>query len=71
MRRAVCLIFIMAVVMTSGCTTTSQVDSEAPAVQPAAAPEEATAGPETNLLLAEWVGPYGGLPAFDGWISRT
>ena len=30
------------------------------------APEHtATPAPETNILLAEWTGPYGGVPAFD------
>jgi len=29
------------------------------------APEQEQASPESNILLQEWTGPYGGLPAFD------
>ncbi|HKY33496.1 MAG TPA: M3 family metallopeptidase [Candidatus Polarisedimenticolia bacterium] len=32
---------------------------------PAASPREGGASSEPNVLLAEWTGPYGGVPAFD------
>jgi peptidyl-dipeptidase Dcp len=38
----------------------SEPDLPAPAAAPAAAP-----APDSNNLLAEWTGPYGGVPAFD------
>jgi peptidyl-dipeptidase Dcp len=64
MRRAAFLIGIIAVVMAWGCTTTSPDAPDAP-VEQAAAPTEAAPRPASNPLLAEWVGPYGGVPAFD------
>jgi peptidyl-dipeptidase Dcp len=59
MRNAAYLFPIMILLVTAGCATTSQVAERTPDT------EETITTPGPNLLLAEWEGPYGGLPAFD------
>jgi peptidyl-dipeptidase Dcp len=54
-------IAIALVTMTIGCTTIAPPDS--PAATTTTAPEDTIT--ESNLLLAEWTGPYDGVPAFD------
>ena len=44
----------------AGCTSTQPQENS----QQAQAPMEQTQA-EENILLAEWTGPYGGVPAFD------
>ncbi|MGK2885914.1 MAG: hypothetical protein ACSLE8_14270, partial [Rhodococcus sp. (in: high G+C Gram-positive bacteria)] len=60
MRNAASSIGMIVLVMVLGCTTTSPVIRDS-----ASAPQDVFAGSESNPLLAEWVGPYNGLPAFD------
>jgi len=62
MKNAARSIGMIALVMVLGCATTSPVIRDSGNVP---APEDAIAASESNLLLAEWVGPYNGLPAFD------
>lgn len=48
------------------CNKTPEHATTVPAAPaPAAAPEPAPAPADDNPLLAEWTGPYGGVPAFD------
>ncbi len=49
-----------ALVLLAGCAGQSS-----PTYEPMPDPSHATAPPATNPLLAEWTGPYGGVPAFD------
>ncbi|HEX7707942.1 MAG TPA: M3 family metallopeptidase [Thermoanaerobaculia bacterium] len=58
MRNAASSIGMLVLVIALGCTTTS------PVIQDSAS-EDVIGRSEANLLLAEWVGPYSGLPAFD------
>jgi peptidyl-dipeptidase Dcp len=60
MRNAASSIGMILLVMVLGCTTTSPVIRDS-----ASAQQDVIAGSDSNLLLAEWVGPYNGLPAFD------
>jgi peptidyl-dipeptidase Dcp len=64
MRNAATSIGMIVLVMALGCTTTSPVIQDS-ASQDVTAQEDVIAASEPNLLLAEWVGPYNGLPAFD------
>src|SRR3546814_9144744 len=47
----------------SGCATT-QTAPTAETVEPATVAETPVAAPD-NILLADWSGPYGGVPPFD------
>jgi len=65
MRRVAHLIGIIAIVRAFGCTTTSSAPPAPPASEEMAPAAEAPAVAKSNVLLAEWTGPYGGVPAFD------
>ena len=55
---------MIVVALAIGCTTTSPV-IEDPTSGTMSAQQAIPTVSESNLLLAEWVGPYDGLPAFD------
>src|SRR5688500_17056015 len=49
----------------AGCATMQNQASTTDAAAPAAAAAAVPAGAANNPLLAEWTGPYGGVPPFD------
>jgi peptidyl-dipeptidase Dcp len=46
-------------------TPSPEAAVQQPAAEPAPSTSMAAEAPRENLLLAEWTGPYGGVPAFD------
>ncbi|AHM60294.1 peptidyl-dipeptidase Dcp [Flammeovirgaceae bacterium 311] len=52
---------VLVVLAMAGCTSTQPQD-QSPQAQ---APMEQNQAAEENILLKEWTGPYGGVPAFD------
>ncbi|HVT43231.1 MAG TPA: M3 family metallopeptidase, partial [Thermoanaerobaculia bacterium] len=69
MRNAASSIGMIVLVMVLGCKTTSPVIQDS-ASDKLPAQENVTAASEPNLLLAEWTGPYNGLPAFDRMLLK-
>ncbi|GAB4532168.1 MAG: M3 family metallopeptidase [Amphiplicatus sp.] len=63
MRRALLLTAGIAAIALAGCAKDAS-ETEAAATTAADAAEEPAAEAD-NILLAEWTGPYGGVPAFD------
>jgi len=65
------LILLLVAVVTAGCVSTRDADTQAAAPVTASAPEAAPPPlvpppvVETNPLLEPWTGPYGGVPPFD------
>ena len=59
------LMGIVMVTMSIGCAGTAPVTSNSSVRDVKAMPEEVTAESGPNPLLAEWTGPYNGVPAFD------
>jgi len=60
MRATACLLALCALLAPAAGRTQTAMD---PATETTETPAPTT--PETNPLLAEWTGPYGGVPAFD------
>ncbi|WP_299589152.1 M3 family metallopeptidase [uncultured Microbulbifer sp.] len=65
MRRTMIALSIAAALAASGCGEKAQKDENVKDSVKAEQSKNAMAQQSDNLLLADWIGPYGGVPAFD------